>query len=249
MIRFFILKLSFFEYNKLHRNVIGDYRKMLLKSTNGDEAGRLKKDAFRKESLARLKTAASRQRVALSHIVSDKLRSTLKSLKAKNIMLYMPLENEVDILCLMKEFRKYTKIYVPFMGRVSFKLVKYRLPVQKKNFNILEPPDSFMRVPKIDVAIVPVVGVDGNLKRIGFGKGMYDRFFDTLSPKPFTIFVQLAKCFTAEKLCEDYDVQADIYITPSDTIIKRGNNVFRIRNRRSCRSYHGGGRICYSKKN
>ena len=32
----------------------------------------------------------------------------------------------------------------------------------------------------IDIAIVPAVGVDGNLQRIGFGKGMYDRFFEKL---------------------------------------------------------------------
>lgn len=62
----------------------------------------------------------------------------------------------------------------------SFKMVPFRLPLKKKKFGIYEAGNSLRDIKNIDVAIVPVVGVDGNLQRVGFGKGMYDRFFEKL---------------------------------------------------------------------
>ncbi len=85
------------------------------------------------------------------------------------------------------------------------------------------------------MAVVPVVGVDGRLRRIGFGKGMYDRFFASLDTKPLTLFVQLSKCYTKEKITDSFDVQADIYITPEDIIFRGKTNVDRTFDRR-CRS-------------
>ena len=72
------------------------------------------------------------------------------------------------------------------MDGVSFKMVPLRLPLERKAFGIYEPRASHRKINLIDVAIVPAVGVDGSLRRIGFGKGMYDRFFPTLKTRPFT---------------------------------------------------------------
>ncbi|MBL0702527.1 MAG: 5-formyltetrahydrofolate cyclo-ligase [Sulfurospirillum sp.] len=138
----------------------------------------------------------------------------IKKDKYKNILLYIPLSCEVDTMQLIKKIRPKINLYVPFMEGVSFKMVKFRLPLFRKKFNIREPNNSFARVPKIDLAIVPVLGVDGACKRIGFGKGMYDRFFESLNYSPKIIFVQLVECFTKELICENYDIRADIYITP-----------------------------------
>ncbi|MDD5119537.1 MAG: 5-formyltetrahydrofolate cyclo-ligase, partial [Sulfuricurvum sp.] len=84
----------------------------------------------------------------------------------------------------------------------------------------------------IDVAIVPVVGVDGSLRRVGFGKGMYDRFFPTLKTKPFTIFIQSCSCRTMQKVCDDYDVQGDLVITPHGVQSMRNTNVERTTRRK-----------------
>ncbi|VUA74320.1 5-formyltetrahydrofolate cyclo-ligase [Campylobacter coli] len=71
----------------------------------------------------------------------------------------------------------------------SLKIVKLRLPFIKKRFGVLEPMDSFLKT-KIDIAIIPVIGVDRELKRIGHGQGFYDRFFENLNYKPLVIFAQ-----------------------------------------------------------
>jgi len=80
--------------------------------------------------------------------------------------------------------------------------------------------NSHFYLSKIDMAVVPVVGVDGKLRRIGFGKGMYDRFFAKLKEKPITVFVQLMKCYTKQNITDDFDIKADIYITPEDIIFR-----------------------------
>jgi 5-formyltetrahydrofolate cyclo-ligase len=100
------------------------------------------------------------------------------------------------------------------MVEESFKMVTYRLPLKRGNFGVYEPKNSLLNIKNVDVAIVPVVGVDADARRVGFGKGMYDRFFSRLTKKPITIFVQLDECICEEKITDHYDVQADIYITP-----------------------------------
>ena len=83
----------------------------------------------------------------------------------------------------------------------------------EKRFGIKEPNNSFFKARKIDLAIVPVVGIDKLGKRIGFGKGMYDRFFDSLNYKPTTVFTQLVLCKSEKILSDNYDIQANYIIT------------------------------------
>jgi 5-formyltetrahydrofolate cyclo-ligase len=96
----------------------------------------------------------------------------------------------------------------------SFKMVPFRLPLKKNRFGIYEAGKSLKNIYKIDIAIVPIVGIDGNLQRVGFGKGMYDRFFAKLKKRPYTIFIQSEYCYTKELICDDYDITCDLIITP-----------------------------------
>ena len=96
----------------------------------------------------------------------------------------------------------------------SFKMVPFRLPLKKKNFGIYEAGNTIRNINKIDIAIVPTIGVDGRLQRIGFGKGMYDRFFEKLKKRPYMIFIQPEFCYTKKIICDDYDVACDLLLTP-----------------------------------
>jgi len=180
-----------------------------------------KKSQFREKSKIKIQKFMKNGRLKRDKLVVEKLHKIIKQGKYKNVLLYIPLTNEVDSMQLIKRIRSKVNIYVPFMEGVSFKMVKFRLPLFRKKFNIREPKNSCARVPKIDLAIVPVLGVDGALKRIGFGKGMYDRFFESLKSSPQIVFVQLGECFTEEFICESHDIRADIYITPYKNMIKK----------------------------
>ena len=187
--------------------------------------------AYSKEKLSKIVNPYQRDKV-----INKTLLEMIFRLQPRAILLYIPLEIEVNISPILHRLRRKHKLYVPFMEGISFKMVKYRLPLHIKKFNIKEPYNSFAVKPKIDLAIVPVIGVDGALKRIGFGKGMYDRFFESLQPTPPVLFVQREMCMTHARLSEEHDIGADIYLTPQHTIIKRGHNGLRIISGRRCRS-------------
>ena len=172
------------------------------------------KASFRKVCMKKLRIASTSSKKYKEHKVMATLERILDEINPKTVLFYLPLAFEVDLRPLLQKNRKIKKTYVPFMVEESFKMVTYRLPLKRGNFGVYEPKNSLLNIKNVDVAIVPVVGVDADARRVGFGKGMYDRFFSRLTKKPITIFVQLDECICEEKITDHYDVQADIYITP-----------------------------------
>jgi len=94
----------------------------------------------------------------------------------------------------------------------SLKIVPFRLPLNKKKYNIFEPNNSNIKV-KIDLAVVPIIGTDLTFRRVGFGVGFYDRFFASLDYKPKIIFTQLCLCQTKTTLTQIHDIKSDYIIT------------------------------------
>jgi 5-formyltetrahydrofolate cyclo-ligase len=136
--------------------------------------------------------------------------------------------NEVNTKQLINKLKQKNKqIFVPFMEYLSFKMVKFSLPLKKKKFNIYEPKNKNKTKQKIDVAVVPIIGIDKNYKRVGFGKGMYDRFFDNLNYNPTIIFTQIYPCITLESVTDKYDIVADFLITYNLVCKNRRKNVDR----------------------
>lgn len=169
---------------------------------------------FRKSCIKKLEFVSRFSKNKTDKNIVENLYKIIQDLQAKKVLLYLPMGMEVNILPLIKRLRreKNVEIYVPFMFEDSFKIVKYRLPLIKRKFGIKEPYNSYLKT-KIDLAIVPIVGMDGAYKRIGFGKGMYDRFFYRLKYQPTKVFVQRTLCKTSHIITDHYDIQADYVIT------------------------------------
>lgn len=179
----------------------------------------LTKTTFRKKCLEKLKYNHKHNKLYKSYLVNKMLAKELKGLKHKKILFYYPLLSEVNLLKTMLFMRKFSEIYIPFMEGESFKMVPFRLPLKRKKFGIYESGNTHKNINKIDIAIVPTVGVDGNLQRVGFGKGMYDRFFDKLKKRPYTIFIQEEFCYTKEHICDEYDIYCDLILTPTKKVV------------------------------
>lgn len=182
------------------------------------------KASYRKDFKNRLKKIHQNNNILwLDYKIQNILKSELthllsmrKGRRAINILFYYPLPIEFDIRKLLHFYRKQKKIqiFLPLMQGISFKIVKYRLPVQSNAFRIYEPSDSSFQASKLDCAIVPVIGIDKTFRRIGFGKGMYDRFFSTLKTQPQIIFICRALNLAQCAITQPYDLQADRFITP-----------------------------------
>jgi len=173
----------------------------------------LSKTIFRQNCIKKLSKKSIHDKFCRDSQVNNKLLKELKKFKNKKILFYIPMSKESNILKSINSLRKKCDIFTPFMFDESFKMVPFRLPLKKKKFGIYEAGNTLKNIKNIDIAVVPVVGVDGNLQRIGFGKGMYDRFFAKLKKKPYIIFVQTEICYTKELICDDYDITCDLLIT------------------------------------
>lgn len=181
----------------------------------------LTKTIFRQTCLNKIKNSQKHNRFYKNAKINAKVINEFKKFKNKKILLYTSLPFEADTSKLIKKLRKKYDIFVPFMEGESFKMVPFRLPLKKKKFGIYEAGNSLRDIKKIDIAIVPIVGVDGNLQRIGFGKGMYDRFFAKLKKRPYIIFLQSEFCYTKEFICDSYDIACNLIITPHVTVQNR----------------------------
>lgn len=175
-----------------------------------------KKKVFRARCLKQLEKASGRGSYPKDKKIVQKLHQMIKQRHAKQVMLYLPLKTEANLYPLIVRLRKEKRVlYVPFMEGASFRLVKYRLPLKTKQFGIKEPYDSKQfRIKKIDLAIVPMVGTDATHRRVGFGKGMYDRFFEKQrNTIKYTVFVARQWCYSPTIVTDDHDVNADMIIT------------------------------------
>ena len=76
--------------------------------------------------------------------------------------------------------------------------------------------DKPVVVPKFDVIIVPMLGFDASLHRIGYGGGYYDQF---LAGQPAA--KKIGVCFELGKVeqipAESHDVQLDVIVTEQKT--------------------------------
>ncbi len=176
---------------------------------------------FREECFKKIQGIKDYEYYNRSAKVNNKILKELKGKKNKRILFYYPLPMEINIKRSLNILRKNNQIYIPFMEGESFKMVPFRLPLTRKKFGISEAGNSLRNINKIDIAIVPTVGVDKNLQRIGFGKGMYDRFFETLKNKPYIIFIQSEFCYTKSMICDSYDISCDLLLTPKKRVINK----------------------------
>ncbi|AWI34737.1 5-formyltetrahydrofolate cyclo-ligase [Helicobacter apodemus] len=151
--------------------------------------------------------------IILSQEIQHLRKKTKRPLK---ILLYYPLAIEFNGKKVLKTLRKQKniEIFLPFMGDISFKIVKFRLPLHREKFGVLQPSNSYRKINLIDIAIIPVIGIDNQFKRIGFGKGMYDRFFNTQKKIPRILFICRGIFYSSLNITQYHDIKGNSLITP-----------------------------------
>jgi 5-formyltetrahydrofolate cyclo-ligase len=147
--------------------------------------------------------------------------------RAQSILLYMPLQAEVDVRLVMERaiadrkdvalprFLPETNSYGAFFVRDE--------PLAPGPYNVLEPS---MRSPaplnQLDLILVPGLAFDARGRRLGRGKGFYDRLLSTASG------VKCGICFEEQLLpeipVEPHDVLLDFLATPTRWIDCRGSS-------------------------
>lgn len=171
--------------------------------------------------MAQLKARPRTLRQYQSARTRQHLTKLLQKIRYKSVLIYLPMPFEASITACFLPKKRGVKIYAPFMQSVSFKMVEYRLPLRCQ-LGIFAPTQSSREIKKVDVMIVPVLAIDAAFKRIGFGRGMYDRFIATLANKPIVIFVQPFLVQILQVITSEWDIRGDFLVSAKGVIQRRG---------------------------
>lgn len=128
-----------------------------------------------------------------------------------NIGLYYPIGNEIDLMSLLDLFAD-KNFYLPITSEeIEFVAYKKNDKLKDGMFNTKEPVGDVVNRDMIDCFIIPCVFVGKGNKRIGYGKGYYDRYL--CGYRGLKIGICYKSCISSDVLCDDYDVVLDYVIS------------------------------------
>ena len=154
----------------------------------------------------------------------DKFISFLKTniQNAKKIGGYYPSNYEIDDLQILDVLdKKNFKISLPIVkknNQMNFYSWSKKDPLKVNKFGIPEPVSSKILYP--DILLVPLVGYDKNLNRLGYGGGFYDRYIEKIDKIKKVTKIGLA--FSYQKIksvpIDQHDKKLDFIITEKEII-------------------------------
>ena len=112
---------------------------------------------------------------ALSKTLIDHLRTKRYYKDAQNIMIYYPLDDEIDLLDLMQDDKDF---YLPRVDGKCLEVCPYKKGDEMafSEWGVREPVCDAVGAAVLDLVIVPSLMTDKNNHRLGYGGGYYDRF-------------------------------------------------------------------------
>ena len=143
----------------------------------------------------------------ISSKLVKKLKETDEYRQAKNIMIFYPLKDEINLLGLLEGSDK--NFYLPKIGGENLLCCPFGKNTElcESCFKTKEPTTNPVRKNLIDLVIVPALAVDKNNYRLGYGGGFYDRF---LSGVNAIKIVCIPKEFLVETVfSEKHDIKID----------------------------------------
>ena len=135
----------------------------------------------------------------------------------KSVGGYFPVNNEIDDLEILKKLEKKNfTICLPVVKKnfdMDFYNFSFNDPLIVNKYGIPEPPKKNIVYP--DTILIPMVGFDKNLNRLGYGGGYYDRVIEKLMKRKKILKIGLA--FSVQRINNlpilKYDKKMDYIVT------------------------------------
>lgn len=180
------------------------------------------KKKLRKEIQEKRDSIPITDRKKRSKIIAEKFHNTNYYADSNNILTYYPFGSEIDTAIVISQALKNNKsIILPKVYGQELKLYYVdKLPEQleRGQYGIMEPIPHFCKpaeIKDIDLVVIPGLGFDKNLNRLGYGKGFFDRLL-ALIPKEVK---KIALCFDVQVVenipISEHDIKIDLLITES----------------------------------
>jgi 5-formyltetrahydrofolate cyclo-ligase len=174
------------------------------------------KQKIRKIIKERLKALGGDARNEYSDKIKERFTALPEYQNAVKIFIYISFDNEVHTQDIITDaLSKDKRVFVPnIRGDVMDMLEIFNDTVYTVNeMGIVEPifEEASLYYGDIDLAVIPLLGYDNNLNRLGRGRGFYDKF---LSGKKC---IKAGIAFTAQRADklprEPHDIPLDMVIT------------------------------------
>lgn len=175
------------------------------------------KEEIRKMIKKNLREQKREDRDRKSTLIGEKLSGLSEFKRAKTVMFYVSLDEEVNTENMIDETLLMGKqVVVPVIKEgkiIASPITDRKKDLVRGSFGIYEPLKENARSiqpDRIDLVIVPGVAFDLLGNRLGRGKGYYDRFLAGLIPETCTV-----------GLAFDFQVVEDLPRTPHDIPVKK----------------------------
>ena len=161
----------------------------------------------------------SAERAMFSEQVLQQLEQMHCFRDAKTVLLYYPVQNELDVLPLVKKYKREKTLLFPVSHRRGITVHPYagNEQMHRGKFGIPEPTTPAYEG-KIDLILVPGVAFDAKGRRLGRGGGYYDRF---IKKQTHAVLVGVGYDFQLvdEVPAARHDQRVHRIILPSKTIL------------------------------
>ncbi len=179
------------------------------------------KEDIRRSLLKRRRSLLEKELKRVSHEINARLANEIQNRDLKRILVYQSIDNEPSIKETIElAWQKDIEVYIPKViskERIIINRLMKNSSYSKNKFGIKESNDSdIVELNEIDLAVLPLVGIDIDGFRLGYGGGYYDRFFNQgseLSGKPFIIGAGYAFQILEVSFAEGHDLKCDLVIT------------------------------------
>lgn len=139
--------------------------------------------------------------------------------RARHIMLFYPLEHEIDLRKLLSDNSKI--FYLPKVKGDNLLVCPYNVQdiLTTSKFNTKEPLSEPIEDTSIlDIVFVPALMSDKHKNRLGYGGGFYDRFLSKQNPKTLKIVAIPSKLIINEIPPDTFDEKIDVTICETSII-------------------------------
>ena len=153
----------------------------------------------------------------ISNILTEKIRHLDIYKYSKNVMIFYPLKDEINLLRLLDDDKNF---FLPRMNGKTLECCPYKKgdSLNSVKFNIKEPETECIECPNLDLVITPALAVDKKGNRLGYGGGFYDKFLEKHNK-----IKRISLCYNFQIIenvpNEEFDKRIDTIIT-EDEIIK-----------------------------
>lgn len=183
----------------------------------------MKKSELRKKYLELRRTLSKDEVLLLSEKIFKNFDLQFKVSENQNVHVFLPIEkfNEVNTKIFIDFlWKRKVNVFVPKM--MGDQLISVKLTpdtaINTNAWGIEEPMSDVNEADCFDWVITPMLYCDKKGNRIGYGKGFYDHFFNTINTDVLKIGVNFFSPNEEIEDVSDTDVRLDYLVTPFETL-------------------------------